>query len=413
MLKKTKILSFTFVFFISFLFCERLTAPVVMQKHIRNLSPQEQSLVKADNAFGIKLIKKIVQEEGEKNVFISPLSISMALGMTLNGAAGETRQAMQSTLEYQGLTQEQINQSYLSLIELLGNLDPEVVFRIGNSIWYRAGMDFKQNFINLNRKYFDAKIKSLNFNDPQSVQVINQWVNEQTNGKIPQIIQQINPLDIMFILNAIYFKGTWTYQFDPQLTTEQNFYLPDSTPVICKMMTRDGDFRYLETPEFQAIDLPYGNKDYYTTIILPKPEVNLNNLITQLTPELLSEWFNSFSMAEGTIELPKFELEYEIELPQILSDLGMGVAFDPEAANFTGLYEGPQKAYISGVKHKTYLKVDEEGTEAAAATSVTIGVTSIGPRFHMRVDRPFLFTIRENRSHTILFIGKIIKPELD
>ncbi len=403
-------LSFLIVIFMLFFqFCERVTAPITKQS-VRQLTPQENKLVTSDNLFGIKLFKEIVKNQADQNTFISPLSISMALGMTLNGAAGDTREAMENTLELQGLSQPEINESYQSLIELLRNLDPKVVFQIANSIWYREGLDFKQDFIELNKNYFDARVEGLNFNDPNSVNTINNWVDENTNGKIKKIVNQIDPLDIMFLINAIYFKGTWTYEFDEEQTKADEFQSPAGT-VDCQMMRQKNDYKYLQTENFQAVDLPYGDEKYRMTVFLPAQGIDLNTFISDLTSDTYLDWLQNFTVQNGTLELPKFELEYKVQMKDVLSALGMEIAFNPNEANFTDLYQGPQNAYISSVLHKTYVKVDEEGTEAAAATSVTIGVTSVGGGgFYMRVDRPFFFVIRENHSNSLIFMGKIIKP---
>jgi serine protease inhibitor len=401
---------FTLIFIFFFIYCEKVTAPMTPPSQ-RQLTQHEQMIVDADNQFGLSAFKAVVGAEGEKNVFISPLSISMALGMTLNGAAGETRQAMVSTLEMQGLTQQQINESYQSLLALLQNLDPKVKFEIANSIWYRNTMNFKQDFIQTNQKYFDALVKGLDFANPQSVSTINNWVKEKTNGKIPTIINQISPLDIMFLINAIYFKGTWEYQFVKERTSDAPFHLPDGSEYTCKMMRVEGGLPYLWTDDFQAVDLPYGNGDFRMTIFLPQPNRDLDSFIASINQSEFSSWLGKFRTTNGLLELPKFKMEYEISLNNVLTQMGMGIAFSPSQADFTNLYEGPQNAYISEVKHKTFVQVDEEGTEAAAVTSVTVGVTSIGREgFHVIVNRPFFFVIRDSHSDTILFAGKIVKP---
>jgi len=377
----------------------------------RELTVSEKSLVQSDNKFGLKLFKEIIKEEKDKNVFISPLSVSMALGMTYNGANGSTQEAMQKTLELNGLTIQEVNESYKSLIELLSGLDPKVKFQIANSIWYRQEYTFEKEFIDLNKKYFNAEVRGLNFADPNAVKIINGWVDKNTNGKIKEIVDPpIDPLTVMFLINAIYFKGSWTYQFDKKLTKDDWFVLPDSSRKACKMMNQKGEFNYLRNDNFQAIDLPYGDGDFSMTIFLPHPGKNIDSLIAEFNQENWDLWINSFSKHELTIEFPKFTLEYELKLNDVLTALGMGIAFDPEQADFTKIYKGPENAYISKVKHKTFVEVNEEGTEAAAVTSVEIGITSVG--LWMRVDRPFIFVIRENKSQTILFMGKIVEPTL-
>ena len=214
MCKKCKIQLVLFIG-LSFILCSN--NPVAHE--VRELTDFEKRLVEADNTFGFKLFKEINKQDVNKNLFISPLSVSMALGMTLNGANNETQEAMENTLEFHNMTTDDINQSYKSLIQLLRNLDSKVIFQIANSIWYRQGMVFEQAFIDRNKSYFDAVVRALDFNDPGSADIINAWVDDNTHGKITEIVDKpIDPLTVMFLINAIYFKGTWTYEFDKDLT---------------------------------------------------------------------------------------------------------------------------------------------------------------------------------------------------
>ncbi|MFQ5753922.1 MAG: serpin family protein, partial [bacterium] len=377
---------------------------------VRELTTLEKRLVASDNKFGFKLFKEVVKAEPDTNVFISPLSVSMALGMTLNGANSTTKEAMEQTLEFAGMTTDEINQSYKSLIELLTQLDPRVIFDIANSIWYRQGWTFEEEFINRNKTYFDALVQALDFNDPNSVNIINGWVKDNTNGKIEKIIDSINPNIVMFLINAIYFKGTWTYEFDKELTQDDFFTLPNGTQKSCKMMVQTGEFSYLENDDFQAIDLPYGAGEFRMTIFLPKPTKSLDALIGEFNEGNWSNWLSSFSKDSVTLQFPKFKLEYEITLNDVLKALGMGIAFTGQA-DFTRMYQ-PGGLFISYVKHKTFVEVNEEGTEAAAVTVVAIMDSAGGSSniIFMRVDRPFIFVIRERHSQTILFMGKIVEP---
>ncbi|MFQ5639827.1 MAG: serpin family protein [bacterium] len=377
----------------------------------RELTDLEKRLVESDNKFGFKLFKEIVKAEKDKNVFISPLSVSMALGMTLNGADGETKTAMEQTLEFAGLTTDEINQSYKSLIELLTQLDPKVAFQIANSIWSRQGRTFEQEFLDVNRTYFDALVRALDFSDPASVDVINSWVNENTNGKIKEILKSIDPSTVMFLINAIYFKGTWTYEFDKELTKDDFFNLPDGSQTPSKMMVQTNRFAYFENDDFQAIDVPYGDEQFGMTIFLPRSSKDIDSLIEELIEQDWTQWLASFSPDSVTLQFPKFKLEYEIKLNDVLTTLGMGIAFNG-AADFTRMYK-PGGLFIDYVKHKTFVEVDEEGTEAAAVTVVAIVESAGGPEIKfMRVDRPFIFVIRENHSGTILFMGKIVEPQI-
>jgi len=378
----------------------------------RELTAGEKLLVESDNEFGLKLFKEIVKEERDENIFISPLSVSMALGMTYNGAAGTTREAMQKTLELSGLTIEEVNKSYKSLLELLSRLDPKVRFQIANSIWYRKGMSFEKDFIELNKTYFDALVSELDFADPKAAETINGWVDENTNGKITRIVEPpITPLMVMFLINAIYFKGTWTNEFSKELTEDADFFAPDGSRRPCKLMNREDEFRYFENSDFQAIDLPYGDGDFSMVVFLPRRSADLDSLIAEFSQENWDKWMSSFSERKGTLQLPKFTLRYELELNDVLKSLGLSIAFQPFVADFSNMCKTRKDLYISEVKHKTFVEVNEEGTEAAAVTSVGIALTSVDPTvFWMRVDRPFVFAIRENKSQTLLFVGKIVNP---
>jgi len=394
--------------------CTRDFSVVPVQGLVRELSVGEQRLVKSGESFGLKLFQEIVRADKDKNVFISPLSVAMALAMTYNGAAGSTEEAMQATLGYAGLNRQEINQSFQSLISLLTHLDPKVKFQIANSIWHRQSFTVEPQFINWNKTYFDAIVSGLDFSDPNSPNVINSWVNENTNGKIPKIIDRIDPLTMMFLINAIYFKGTWTYEFKKEQTVDDWFNSSNSARIPCKMMVQSNDFMYGESDNFQIIDLPYGDGKFSMTILLPKPNKSMDALIELMNPNRLSDWLGLLGKNHGTLYLPKFKLEWEAMLNDVLTDLGMGIAFSPDQADFTGINKDAKlmQLHIQFVKHKTFVQVDEEGTEAAAVTVVGVGITSVGPRsFVMRVDRPFVFMIRENHSQTVLFIGKVVRPD--
>ncbi len=379
----------------------------------RALSAAEENLVDSGNKFGFKLFREIVQEEPDRNIFISPLSVSMALGMAYNAADGTTLEAMDSTLELSGIDIQEVNESYQSLIDLLMGLDPEVTFQIANSMWYRQGFPVARTFIDRIETYFYAVVSDLNFDDPASADIINDWVDQNTNGKITEIVDPpIDPYTVMFLINAIYFNANWTYQFDEEDTQEDLFTLPDGSQRACLMMFQENDLRFLWHEDFQAVDLPYGDGLFSMTILLPRHHIDIDALIADLNQENWDIWVNNFTEETGALFLPKFSLEYEILLKDVLTALGMGIAFNPDLANFGqmiepgGIVEG--NLYITRVKHKTFIEVDEAGTEAAAVTSVEVGATSGPPT--LRVNRPFIFMIRENHSQTILFMGKIVEP---
>jgi serpin B len=362
----------------------------------------------ASEIFGLKLLKQINYSQPDSNIFISPLSVSMALGMTLNGANGSTYDSMKSVLELNGLTAAEINASYKTLISTLISLDPKVVFNIANSIWYRNTMTFEQDFINTDKNYFNAEVSGLDFNDPGSVDIINNWVDLNTKGKITEIVDYI-PVDaVMYLINAIYFKGDWKYQFNKNYTKDDSFYTIKGSRISCRMMEQENQYNYCSNDLFQAVELPYGDSSFSMIVFLPDNNKNINDLLSNLNETNWNEWIKSLSLRKGDIWFPKFELRYNIRLNDVLKSLGMNIAFTG-SADFTRMMSRGG-LFISEVKHKTYIKVDEEGTEAAAVTSVGVGLTSAhggSGKFYMRIDRPFMFVIKDNIANSLLFMGKI------
>ena len=387
------------------------TEPRPIQALPRPLSSAEQATITASNQFAFDLFRQLEAEQPGENIFLSPLSASMALGMTMNGARGETFDAMRSTLGFAGLSQPEINAAYRSLIDLLRGLDPRVQMLLGNSIWYRDTFSFHPEFFDTTRTYFDAEVAGLDFADPASVNTINAWVKESTKGKIDTILEQIMDGDVMYLINAIYFKGDWTRQFPKQETRDAPFYDATGEQQIAtvKMMHREGLILLARGDNFAAADLPYGGGAFSMTVILPDRGVEVDEVIASLTPEHWQTLTDSFEEADLELYLPRFRLEYEGSFNKALKALGMGIAFgEGGIPDFTGMSPHGRDLFISEVLQKTFVNVDEEGTEAAAVTKVTMRVTSGSSAFV--VDRPFVFAIREKFSGTILFIGTMAEP---
>jgi len=387
------------------------------------LTVADKNLVQADNKFGLKLFREIVSGVENKNIFISPLSISMALAMTFNGAKDSTFDSMQQTLELHGLSLEKINNSNQNLLSVLSNLDSLVIFEIANSIWYRDTFPVLDKFIKINQTFYNADVKPLDFGGIDAHNLINNWVDKKTHGKIKDIVNP--PIDseiVMFLINAIYFKGDWKYQFEKDQTKEDWFKLSDNTKEKCELMMQNRYFHYLENEHFQAIDLPYGNNSFSMMIFLSKNSntEDINSLTDKFTDENWSTWSSSFSNHEVELYMPKFEIEYDILLNNALKKLSMTVAFDKRQADFKRMYDTTlckDNIYIDEVLHKSYIKVNEEGTEAAAVTKVAMKVMFTGSHLPpkkvvMRIDHPFIFVIKERLSNSILFMGKITNPGL-
>ena len=385
---------------------EPRTQPVVIDALPRALSASEQKLVNAANDFSFSLFRQLSAAQKDSNVFTSPLSASMALGMTMNGAAGPTLSQMQSTLGFANASEAEINDGYKSLISLLRGLDASVDFRIANSIWYRNGFPVNQTFVDASRNFFDAQVTALDFNSASAVSTINSWVNTSTAAKIPKIIDVIEQDQVMFLINAIYFKGSWREQFDPKNTTDTQFHgVAGDQPM--KLMHRNGKARMLYATDYDAVDLAYGNSAYTMTVVLPHQGKDISAVAASLTASSWATLAAQLHETTADLYLPRFKLEWERTLNADLKSLGMRDAFIPDGADFTRMSPLGKMLYISVVKQKTYVDVNEEGTEAAAVTNVGIRVTSAPPSF--RVDRPFIFVIRERLSGTIVFMGKIMK----
>jgi len=381
-----------------------------------NLTEKGKILVEADNLFGINLFKEVLKaEEPEKNVMISPLSVSLALAMTYNGADGDTKEAMEKTLELTGLTVDEINENYKMLIDALASVDPKVLMSIANSIWYKQEFEVEQDFINVNQDYFYAEVSPLNFNDPDAVTTINNWVANKTNDKITEILDAIPADAVMYLINAIYFKGIWKYEFDESDTEEKPFYLSNGTTKDIPMMVQEGSFNYFSNDILQAVEMPYGAGNYSMIILLPQYNKTPDDIIEQLSNENWNNWLSEFYEAEKVqIHLPKFKFEYKNKLNDELINMDMGIAFDPYNADFSKI-NPLEQLFISRVIHKSFIEVNEEGTEAAAVTMVEMCNTSTGEEtgIHFYVNQPFIFAIKEKYTNTIVFIGKVMEPEYE
>lgn len=375
-----------------------------------NLSVIERSVIASGNSFGFNLFNKINDSEPNKNVFISPFSVSMAFGMVLNGADGPTLDSLKKVLGHEGISMDDINNSYKNISAVLTNLDTKVVFENANSIWYMNDFPVLQEFIDDNINFFNADVSALDFSSPSAVQAINGWVNTKTHTKIPTIIEEIPAEIVMYLINAIYYKGIWTYQFDPQNTQDASFTCADGSTVSCKLMEQEATFAYYSDAGMQVIDLPYGDRKFSMTVILPSASTSIDQFASALTQDQWNAIAVKLDSAEVVLSLPKFKLEYKKKLNDELKALGMGLAFS-DFADFSRISQ-KYGLKISEVLHKTFLEVNEEGTEAAAVTSIGMQLTGIGgpSKPYMRVDHPFIFAIREHQSGTIIFIGKIVNP---
>ncbi len=372
----------------------------------------EPSVVEANTKFGFNLFNEILNTKEDINIFISPFSVSLALAMTLNGAAETTEQVMTDTLQLQGNDSETISTSYALLFQALKTSDPKVTLAIANSLWADRHFTFNRDFLQRNTDYFGAEVSTLDFRAPNSVDTINQWVNTNTNGKIEKILDQIAEDEILFLINAIYVKGAWQTEFDPANTRDNTFTLTDGSQKQVSMMTREGQYPFYYTSDFTAISIPYGEGRVSMYIFLPSQNSSLDQFLENLNAENWQDWISQFREQNVWIQIPKYKFEYKTNLNNVLSVLGMGIAFDENAADFSRMRPDDATTtgnlFISRVDHKTFVEVNEEGTEAAAVTNVGIAVTSAPPQFI--VNRPFFFAIHDNETKTVLFMGTVIDP---
>jgi serine protease inhibitor len=374
----------------------------------------EHSLVAANAQFAFKLFAELTKSNVEQNVFISPTSVALALALAYNGARGETARAIARTLELGDTSLDALNRANAALIESLSALDPHVVLAIANALWARQDISFAPGFLQGSQDFYRAEILTLDFGTAGAVAAINEWVRRNTAGKIETIIDQIDRSAVMFLINAIYFKGRWAKPFDPRRTREMPFTLAGGRHKPHPMMAQTGKFDYYALPGFQAISLPYGAGRASMYIFLPEQRSSLRAFRRELTHKSWESWLRHFRPTEGTIMLPRFKLAYQVTLNDALKAFGMGIAFDLRRADFGAMFaDGKPGASIDEVKHKTFVEVNEEGTEAAAVTSIGMIRMTMAPQrsFSMIVDRPFFCAIRDNQTGALLFMGAITDPE--
>lgn len=371
-----------------------------------DLNFKSAEIIKADQQFAFELFSEISSLSTEENIMISPLSVSYALGMTYNGAEGATLEAFNDVLHFDELTRQEVNESYKDLMGQLVTLDDQVEFTIANSIWYRQGASVLDSFISTNREYFDAVVEELDFSDPASVDVINDWIEEQTNDKIKDMLDQIPPAAYMYLVNAIYFNAEWKYTFDEEDTFSGDFNLEEGGTETVDYMQIEQQFGYTRQEDYAAVELPYGDSAFSMVAFRPADGISVDSFITMYGQE---EWSNLVALSatqEVNVHLPRFKYEFKSLLNDPLTEMGLGIAFGGDA-DFSGITRETD-LYISRVIHQSFIDVNEKGTEAAAATIVEMRESSIGN--FIRFDRPFVYMIKENSTGAILFMGKVGRP---
>lgn len=385
-----------------------------LQTYSINSIPKKN--IEANNNFSINLFRTLNREDGDGNIFISPVSASFALGMTANGAKGNTYNEMKSVLGYIDMEIDEMNNTYAALIEALNSVSEGFEFNLANAIWYDENLSIQTEFNDANKNFFNAKIDHLDFNDRNHCKnVVNEWVENETEEKIKDFTRENDFVSIMLLVNAIYFNASWQYQFNEDETNEKSFFLENNDAVQCEMMSQKNKFKFAFSDDYQCLELPYANENY--SMILVKPSGAIDDFIETLSNEKIESMLSEMKKDSINITIPKVELVYEKELSDVLKSMGMVDAFDPQKAEFSNIFnELHDDIYIKLVRQKSFINVNEEGTEAAAATVVVMDWRSAGggpdDEKYMDFNKPFLFLIMEKLSDSILFCGKIVNPTL-
>lgn len=389
------------------------------------------NVVTAHNRLGMLVFQHLLSQadparadDGQnESVFVSPIGIALALGMAYNGAGDATAEAMAKALQLlpllqTGLTNAELNAANLALLQALDTADSQseqssIHLDIANSLWYHQELAFNPVFLQDIQQNYRALIQALDFRAPESVAIINDWVSEATEGLIPQVVEQLDNDSIMLLINAVYFKGDWTTPFHPHRTRNMPFQLASADTRTVPMMYRDGRIEYY-ADDFQAIRLPYGDDARLAMyVFLPPANADFHEFARNFTYETMAQTFDQFRPAFGEVMLPRMEVSYRTQLNDALRELGMGIAFNPNAADFSRMLPtgAGRNVYMGDVIHQSVLKVDEEGTEAAAVTSVEFRMTSVPVyEFTFKADRPFLIAIRDDDTGALLFVGAIVDP---
>jgi serpin B len=364
-----------------------------------------------NNALGLDLYKRVAQS-GD-NVFLSPHSISVALAMTYEGARGETAGQMSEALHF-GVPAAQLRPGLQALSQALRPAqDAGYALHVANALWGMQGHEFQPGFLEVLRTSYDAPLQQVNFAESEAARkTINDWVAEATRGKIKELIPSgvLDALTRLVLTNAIYFKGDWASKFKPEGTKPLPFKVLQGKPVKTPLMHQTAEFGYAETEDAQVLSLPYKGEALSMIVVLPRKVDGLPAIEAKLDAAALEEWTKNLGEQKVSVYLPKFKIESMFSLSSELKALGMKDAFEADRADFSGM-DGTRELFIKEVIHKSFVEVNEEGTEAAAATGVVVGVRSLpAPPPEFRADHPFLFFIRHDATGAILFMGRLAKP---
>ncbi len=412
---KKIVLSFAIVLisasFMSMTSCERTVDNTTPGDPVPiELNLKQRQVVNAANEFAFDLfIPMVTEPKGQGNMMISPFSVTSALSMTLNGAAGETFNAMRHALRYDGKPIEEINETYQKLMKDMVPVDPRVTLEIANSVWVERKLTVKKPFIDALKIWYLAEAKSINVADPGAVDMVNGWIEDKTHDKIQKMLESLDPDLAMLLINAVYFNGKWRYQFDKDNTSEKPFFITTDFPVQVPMMFQHESLAVTYANNSTLVELPYGQGNYSMVVMLPDEGFSASEVAIAITPENWSTWMTGLKqgITDVNLTLPRFKYEYKRTLNDDLTALGMGIAFSG-GADFSKISD--EDLQISRVLHQTSIETNEEGSEAAAATVVEIVRTSMPMITTVNVNRPFLYFIRETTTGTIVFMGQVTDP---
>ena len=398
--------------------CDKVDPGMIDDKRVE-LDTVDPNLIRANTTFGFKLLNELRGIQQNNNTLISPFSLSVALAMARNGAAGETERAIISTLQLQALDPKLINVNYVYLQRALQAPDSKVTLEIANALWAADDIELDPGFLDRNNRFLDTEIATLDFTEPTNVSTINDSVNVNTNGTIPSIVDAIDPETIACLISGIYFKGSWQEEFDTSQTLDEPFYLTKADKEQVPMMRRTDWYPYYTGDQFQVVSLPYGNGQMGMYIFLPNRDTDLNTFLERLNVENWERWMSQFSQREVSIVMPKFKLQYSVELKAALERLAMDIAFDEDRADFSRMTVSSTPVFISYLTHRAVVEVNEEGTEASTGSFVFFDEPALEtaadafvPPIPFVVDRPFFFAIRDNQTKTVLFMGAVVDPTM-
>lgn len=373
--------------------------------NLRPLSVTEARIAQSGNEFAFTLFKA-VQDDAQPNTFVSPLSVSMALGMAMNGASEDTQASILETIDYGNLSADEVNQAYEDIMGLLLSMDKKTTLGIANSLWSSDQWTLQQSFVEKIKTHYNGTAQELNFFDPKAKDVINDWVESKTNKRIKNLISSTSGNDALYLVNAIYFKSDWQNKFKKSATQKKPFTNSSGTTTPVDMMFSKGvALKYYVSEQLQLIDIPYGNGQFSMTVLMPQGD--LDDFVSTLNGADFKHWTSEADSLSVELELPRFKMEWKRDLKEDLERLGM------RTVGFPNFFEETLSLKIGKVIHQSFVEVNEEGSEAAAATAIGIEFTNAPPQpKRISVNKPFVFFIREKHSGVILFMGQLADATL-